>query len=231
MLPVGLLGNGTRDMGELTVSSGALIVPESWSVTERAKIKGISGFTHIIDCLAESPTGKKIGILLVTEDEASLYEAFGKIHIMKSDLKIPIQLAMCVPNEMTRIATSLADSPDVLVVNEIWYGKTRINKNGSSVAIPSSKATPDYVKKERVKRDRMRIMLDVLNLLQDQDSRITNIIYKCNLNYRMASDLLNEMIKKNYIQVIRNRNDPLAYAVTKDGEEALKTARKLYGSV
>ena len=120
------MGNGTRDMGELTVSSGALIVPESWSVTERAKIKGISGFTHIIDCLAESPTGKKIGILLVTEDEASLYEAFGKIHIMKSDLKIPIQLAMCVPNEMTRIATSLADSPDVLVVNEIWYGKTRI---------------------------------------------------------------------------------------------------------
>jgi len=225
-----LLGYGTKHVEKLTISNGLLTVPESWSVNERAKIKGASGFTHIIDCLAESPTGQRLGVLFVTEDEASVYEALGKIHIMKSDLKVPMQLVMCVPYQMIRITTSLADSPEVLIVNEVRYGKTVITKNGSAGAT-SSKASADYVKKERVKRDRMRIMLDVLNLLQDQDSRITNIIYKCNLNYRMASDLLDEMIKKNYVQVIRNQNDPPAYAVTKDGEEALKTARKLYGSV
>ena len=60
-------------------------MPASCSIFENAKIKGISGFTHIIDSLAESPMGKKIGILLVTEDEASVYEAIGKIHIMKND--------------------------------------------------------------------------------------------------------------------------------------------------
>ena len=226
-----LLRYDTNDTEKLTVSHGSLTVPASWSIFEKAKINGISGFTHIIDSLAESPMGKKIGILLVTEDEASVYEAIGKIHIMKNDLNVPIQLVMCVPIEMTRITTSLADSPEVLIVNEVWYGKTRINKNSSTATNSNSRVSSDYVKKERVKRDRMKIMLDVLNLLQDQDSRITNIIYKCNLNYRMASDLLDEMIKKNYVQVIRNHNDPPAYAVTKDGEEALKTARKLYGSV
>ena len=160
-----LLRYDTNDTEKLTVSHGSLTVPASWSIFENAKIKGISGFTHIIDSLAESPMGKKVGILLVTEYEASVYEAIGKIHIMKNDLKVPIQLVMCVPIEMARIANSLVDSPEVLIVNEVWYGKTRINKNSSTAANSNSKVPSDYVKKERVKRDRMKIMLDVLNLL------------------------------------------------------------------
>ncbi|MEM0156504.1 MAG: winged helix-turn-helix domain-containing protein [Thermoplasmataceae archaeon] len=226
-----LSGYGSKDNEDIKISNKSLTVPDSWSVIEKAKLNGISGFTHVIDLLAESSGGKRIGILFVTEDEASLYEALGRIQIMKNDLNVPLRLVICVPDQMVNVATSLAVSPEILIVNEIRYRNARINKSDSSVTKANSKNSSDYMRKERVKRDRMKIMLDVLNLLQNQDSRITNIIYRCNLNYRMASDLLEEMIRKNYVQVIRNRNDPPAYAVTKDGEEALKTARKLYGSI
>ncbi len=231
MSPGALSGYGSKDTEGPTISNGSLTVPDSWSVIEKAKLNGISGFTHVIDFLAESKSGVKIGILFVTEDEAAIYEALGKVHIMKSDLREPVNIVVCVPEWIGNIATSLAVSSKISIVNEVRYRNTRISKIASSVTKASSKNSSDYTKKERVKRDRMKIMLDVLNLLQDQDSRITNIIYKCNLNYRMASDLLDEMIRKNYVQVIRNQDNPPAYSVTKDGEEALKTARKLYGSV
>ncbi len=55
---------------------------------------------------------------------------------------------------------------------------------------------------------------------------ITKIVYKCNLNYKYCSDLLNDLIKINTIEVLEEKMG-IKYKITQFGREYLSNLKKL----
>ena len=77
------------------------------------------------------------------------------------------------------------------------------------------------------KRQKMEIMKDVLHFIRGQDcTGITSIIYKCNLNYNTALKMIDELIKKDYLQVENIENKKI-FTVTNKGESFLETFASL----
>ena len=73
----------------------------------------------------------------------------------------------------------------------------------------------------------MEIMKDVLHFIRGQDcTGITSIIYKCNLNYNTALKMIDELIKKDYLQVENIENKKI-FTVTNKGESFLETFASL----
>jgi len=77
------------------------------------------------------------------------------------------------------------------------------------------------------RRDKFLVMINIMELLDSGESRITNIIYKCNLNYKTASKVIDEMIKRGYIRTDTARGAK-EYSITNVGTEALVNLRKYY---
>jgi predicted transcriptional regulator len=68
------------------------------------------------------------------------------------------------------------------------------------------------------KRDRLKIIYDILKAVQDKNNRIkpTHILYKSNLSHQMMEEYLKELMAKEFL--IENRNgDSKTYSLTQKG--------------
>lgn len=72
------------------------------------------------------------------------------------------------------------------------------------------------------KRTRLEIIKDILSVVKSRNGKIkpTHILYKSNLSYQMMEEYLNELIKKEFIKEIRNKNSK-TYIITEKGLEYL----------
>ncbi len=73
-------------------------------------------------------------------------------------------------------------------------------------------------------RDRISIMIDVLNVARNYSDgvRITHIMYKANLNYRMAMDIVRYLMKKDMMESL-DAHETLYYRITERGIHFLDT--------
>ena len=120
----------------------------------------------------------------------------------------------------------LAKSLSVFLLNSIDFirvdGTVQKIKN-DIIPIKSHEKTHEHPKK----RQKMEIMKDVLHFIRGQDcTGITSIIYKCNLNYNTALKMIDELIKKDYLQVENIENKKI-FTVTNKGESFLETFASL----
>lgn len=73
------------------------------------------------------------------------------------------------------------------------------------------------------KREKSAVIREIISLLGDHECKITEVVYKCNLNYAKASDLLSELIEKKMIMMDIQDGTKL-FKATREG---LEFARKL----
>ncbi len=73
-------------------------------------------------------------------------------------------------------------------------------------------------------RDRISIMIDVLKVARNYSDgiRITHIMYKANLNYRMAMDIVRYLMKQDMIASL-DAHETLYYRITERGIFFLNT--------
>jgi predicted transcriptional regulator len=72
------------------------------------------------------------------------------------------------------------------------------------------------------KRDRIRIIYDILKAIQERNGRIkpTHILYKSNLSHQMMEEYMNELISKNFVVEIKTKTGK-TYSLTQKGFDFL----------
>ncbi|AKA48257.1 hypothetical protein IX51_03100 [uncultured archaeon] len=72
-------------------------------------------------------------------------------------------------------------------------------------------------------RDRTQIIHEILSSTSDSGgATITKIIFKCNLNYRNAKEIIGDMIKKQLLEVKRDEENKKVYRITKVGSNIME---------
>jgi len=71
------------------------------------------------------------------------------------------------------------------------------------------------------KRDRLRIIYDILKAVHDKNNRIrpTHILYKSNLSHQMMEEYLSELMGKEFL--VENKGENKTYSLTQKGYDYL----------
>lgn len=78
------------------------------------------------------------------------------------------------------------------------------------------------------RRDKSKIIYDILSLTgQENGAGITKIIYKCNLNYKSAMTILDDMKNKNLVELVKEKSTKSTYVITKEGLKALDDLNRI----
>jgi predicted transcriptional regulator len=74
------------------------------------------------------------------------------------------------------------------------------------------------------KRDKLRIILDILHTCQEGASK-TNIVYQANLNFRTVTNYLDLLIDKGMIEVVKDSTT--VYKTTQKGSKLMKDLKSI----
>lgn len=203
------------------------VYPPFWSMKQNFAVRGVSGVSHRLEYYFQSANGESIAVISTEPSEDSIYEIVGRVQILRLEVSPNIFIMCGCANYPEHLQKALKLS-GINMIRRIQFDHMVFEGHAGRSA-PLSGTNPGARHKNlRTKRDRMKIMLDVLELLSTQSSRITNIIYKCNLNYRTANELLDELIMKKYVEIKKANEKENSYCLTKTGSEVLQNVRKLY---
>jgi len=220
-----------NDLPGISLIDGILYVsPEDWIIRQNVSLKGVTGVVHHVEFYGESRGEIKIIGIVSEPTEESIYKAMGRIHMAKLDLKIDFIFVLCKCDGYESPHLNALKLSKAIIVNRLIVGNETYDPAISKANPKKSPIAGKSASTMRIRRDRMKIMLDVMELLNSQSSRITNVVYKCNLNYKTAIELLNDLIRKNYVELRKETDRENSYALTKTGREALQSARKLYAT-
>ena len=71
------------------------------------------------------------------------------------------------------------------------------------------------------RRDRTGMVREMMLLMKDHGCKITEVVYKCNLNYETATNILDDLIAKNLVAVSSDGGTK-KYRITANGSEFVK---------
>ncbi len=216
----------------LSINGGELIVDDSkWALEERVHLIGSSGFRHYVDYLLKSNTGETIILQKVDEDLSAAYLALGKIQVMREDLSPDAVAVLCFSSNIREVISRIGIQVELPILSALSYGKS-INIGIRAIMGNSEEMRVRNESKSdrKVRRDRTHLIMEVMSLLREDKSRITKIIYKCNLNHKIAISLIDELIEKGFLRIVESEESERSYLLTQEGSEALRTLERFYSS-
>lgn len=213
----------------LSLSDSILeIQSNDWTMKTKYRIGGKSGALHDVDFYFESGSGIKVLIIREEPSENSMYEIIGRIQMLRMEVGTDYIFVLCSCGDYNNSFLKALSTTQARMINKLKFGDQVFTGGSGGSNQKRSIKSENSASRLKIKRDRIRIMLDIMELLNDQSSRITNIIYKCNLNYRTANEMLDEMIRKNYVESRKDNEKGNSYSLTKIGREAMSNVRKVY---
>lgn len=210
----------------LRMESGTLFVDSSiWNIDKKIVIFGVSQLCYYIDYLGYNREGDKFVVLDNSSKKGVVLEEALMIMSMKVDVQIPTMFVIVPSDEGVQKHRSSLGQRGIIPIREIVIPEPPEQNTGPLVVHEERGETRKPFASQR--RDRLSVMVDIMELLDDRGSRITNIIYKCNLNYRSGLKIIDELIKKGYVKT-EVEESVTKYSITQSGSEALMYLRK-YG--
>ncbi len=84
-----------------------------------------------------------------------------------------------------------------------------------------------------VKRDRLGIINDILDLIRDRGDKVkpTQIMYRANLSHDMLTSYLNELLAKGFITEKKDKENRRTYSLTDKGFNFLRDYKIIKGFV
>ena len=117
----------------------------------------------------------------------------------------------------------LADSINIQLVKSLRFDSGLYNV---TVKVNNDAGKKPFLS-SRAKRSKVDIQREILeSIISNPTTSITKIVYRCNLNYRYCTNLISEMLKLNYLQMIEDESG-MRYTATTRGIEYLGNLRKL----
>lgn len=210
------------------------IDPGEWRIVFRGTIRGKSQILHYFDMVMESEINRALAPVMflrsTDENKAS---------------KLMLHKVKCedVSANLSFVLTDFSLEPKERILCDMSHMKSVFlgNANGGklvseqfhnafyeiSEAIKRETNDTIFAEKPRIfrrrNRDRTKIIQDVLeSVLYMKSASITQLIYKCNLNYRSAKNLLNEMITRDLLKLVEYSSVGKRYELTDKGRKTLE---------
>lgn len=215
--------------------------PNDWTVVYEVKIKGKSQAIHTFDIALESnkdhsiipilylkelDEGKSEKIMLHRVKSTDISAATGYV-VTDYDLETK-EKALCeICNlRIVRMGNHHRDEENRSVSTTINHVNSVYNRDLSQTEYRTRKTVV-----KRRNRDRTKITQEILeNVLYLEGASITQLIYKCNLNYKSAKTILNDLMTKELIKTVSYNDSGKRYELTERGRRALERLR-IYESV
>ncbi|WMT51808.1 MAG: winged helix-turn-helix domain-containing protein [Ferroplasma sp.] len=187
---------------------------ESWCI-------GAHGTGNNYSKIVKDSTGLKIFLLFLPGT------IIDKINILKN-VSIPEEI-----ERENRIAVysgmvdsnikKLADSINIQLVKSLRFNSGLYN----IIVRVNNYAVKKPFLSSRAKRSKVDIQREILeSIISNPTTSITKIVYRCNLNYRYCTNLISEMLKLSYLQMIEDGSG-MRYTATSKGIKYLNNLRKL----
>lgn len=78
----------------------------------------------------------------------------------------------------------------------------------------------------RDKRSRHEIIVEILEVAVN-GANVTKIVYRANINFKMAQDYLSYLIKYGFIEILAKKNGKKVYKTTDRGKTFIKKYKEL----
>ena len=194
------------------VSETILFLSGSWDVTSRYEHVDAAGFPIRFDNLLKHRTvGTKIAVLEVRGNASSRQNQLSAIALMSRSLVGIDHIAILSGKLNLREKKMLSD------LSLLHYRKIGIQDKTGSIKWLGEKSR--IVRTAR--RDKAELIKEIIQMTQDRECRVTELVYNCNLNYARAMQILDELIKKNYIAA-SYEDGHRKFRATKDGREYIR---------
>ena len=90
------------------------------------------------------------------------------------------------------------------------------------------------------RRSKLEIMINVLNVIQDGETKPTRIMYGANLSWKICSDILDSLVSQELVETVdtsesirkRDKRTSIVYLITPKGQNVLRyfhTTKTLMG--
>lgn len=227
-------GELNSDISLLSVLDKLGVKEKDWKFEFNSIARGNSGLDHKFDLLLKSRSndGEKIVCIIlgygVRERSARMSTFYAHSRDVSAG-RMFVFTAEPPSMEEKMLSTSLG-------MEVCQFGKSgEIKEKGRTAVSFAEQAgdlvttSPDERKKVSVRkshkryRDRTQIIHEILNSTSSEDgATITKIIFRCNLNYNSARNIIEDMLKKELIAIRKGDDDKKVYRITKIGSNLLE---------
>ncbi len=201
----------------MTAEDGIVFNSDRWEMMARFSYTGKSGINFRFDYVfTHRVTGLRAAILKLSGNGQSRHNQISALSLISGSENDNIKLF---------IATKKLKGTEKIVVKSL--NLNHIKKVGTfdqaqNVTWIGESKSPCGGKK----RDKAAVVRDIINLLEDHECKITELVYKCNLNYSRATELIDELMVKKMI-VVDNHEGTKVFRATREGSEFVRKLSSL----
>ncbi len=209
---------------------------EEWKLVNDVEIKGHSQVTHLFETALQSiKDGRLIPILYLSRLDEDKSKKIMLHRVKSTDTMIPGGLVV-TDYDLEAKEQALCEICNMRIYRINSHVIPSAVARTKNVTLNLSDDTTDMAhenlnarKKSRVQRrnrDRTKIVMDILSNVQFlRGASITQLIYKCNLNYKSAKTILSDLISRELLRVVMYDEQIRKYELTERGRTALERLR------
>jgi predicted transcriptional regulator len=203
---------------------------DMWKIELNMSIEDQGGGLNNFDYVVRQKNSKEF--FVISELKANARDRLEEISLLSIQSRNVGASRGCVLSRSNFSAAEkmLTDSLSVERIKSLIYGDREM------VMIPDTGKLAGYgnirIKMQgnfqSKRRDKSKIIYNILSLTgQENGAGITKIIYKCNLNYKSAMTILDDMKNKNLVELVKEKSTKSTYVITKEGLKALDDLNRI----
>lgn len=216
---------------------------ESWIYLMNPKLYGMSGRVHEFDygfylngeedfLVLGKQYGHEIrnGLSLLTYFNAQSDDVGADRKILLSEIKLPEEVELLANALKIEVLTSISEIRSFLS-RSIKDGNPMGNVKLDVSSLLSLKREDKGDKVRKKYRDRSRLIQEVLRSASSEDgTTLNNLVFKCNLNYNSARKIVDELINRELLGIIKDEKDKTVYKTTGNGSQMIEKLRSINGA-
>lgn len=226
--------------GELlrTIASTMGLDLIEWKFSRSFSIKGKSETLHNFDYVLQSiKTNHIVPVLNLRDYSGNKYERILMHRVKTADIDASSGLVL-VSVELDPKEKNLCDICNFNVVqvsqNNPANASYNIGKNLTNRILGLDhdyRSSQNTSRSKRHNRDRTKITQEILETVYGlEGASITQLIYRCNLNYKSAKEIMGDLIRRELVHLARSGENNVKYEITDRGKRILERLR-VYESV
>lgn len=208
---------------------------EEWKLVHDVKIMGSSHVTHYFDSALQSlKDNRLVPLLVLSRNDEGKSNKIMMHRVKTTDTMIPGGIVLtdyemepkdqdlCEICNLKVHRVRTGPVPSAMLINEQMVTRMQGAINLGERETPEKKKP----KVQRRNRDRTRIIKDILSNVQFmKGASITQLIYRCNLNYKYAKSILSDLLSRELLKITVYENQAKKYELTERGRSALERLR------
>ena len=214
---------------------------ETWTFLMKPKFSGKSGKVHEFDYGFLNGTsdflvlckqyGHEIrnGLSLLTYFNAQSDDVGADRKVLFSERELPEEVELLASALKIEVLNDVGEVSQFLstpIKNDNSFGKAKLD--ASTLLSLSKEDKSEKVRKKY--RDRTRLIQEVLRSASSEEGTTLNsLVFKCNLNYNSARKIVDDLIHRELLGIIKDEAEKTVYRITGNGSQMVEKLRHLNG--